>query len=137
MRMTKGFETRATRSLARQMYGGPNSMKQIYRDEGCKIWWVDGYGHGGFFVALTDPSKCHPYLILPRPQYGGTHEWKYAGGGVALTVHVYEEDVEWSWLVNDNPWLAEIMARTMWKHLSAAQILEAAKKSEASYPRSK
>ena len=130
MKISKGWERRAVRSLAKEMYGGPNSMKMVYKDQGCIVFWVDGWGHEGFFVAVTDPSKC--LLKLFPTKYGGVHEWKYPWGDVALTVYVYEEDVEWAYLVNDNPQFAAI---GIWAEKDPNVIMRNAADTEKSYPR--
>lgn len=97
------------RGLARQMYGGPNSMLQFYKDEGAAVWWVDGWGHGGIFVGVWDAEKTSLTL---RPECRET-AW-YARSrcffdgrdyreGPVLTAYVYEEDCEWSKFAIDNP----------------------------------
>ena len=130
MKMTSGWETRAVRGLAKKLYGGPNSMKILYKDPGCRAWWVDGHGHGGVFIGVTNPEACgirlHPYLI------NGTPVWTDPSGYVALRVYIYEEDVEWAYLVNDNAWFAGLLDD---KGVSPVMVLEAAQRTEKQWPR--
>jgi hypothetical protein len=75
-------------------------MKQLYKDRGAAIWWVDGWGHGGYFVAVwgETPLELHEYFN-PKVVF------QYGSGRTAFVVFIYEEDQDWARLHFDNPWL--------------------------------
>jgi len=133
--MTKGWEGRAVRSWVRRQWSGVNRMTMFYRDGGCRAWDVDGIAHGGYLVAVTDPAKCRLNL------FGIPELYTTTSGTVALSLFVYEEDVAWAYLINDNSFLAVLVSKMeakLWGRDKARDpnlILQHAKESEAGWPR--
>ena len=120
----RGLDVSRVRSLARsearKQYGGPNSMKQCYKDAGAAAWWVDGYGHGGIFVGVWDHEKTS--LVLRKET--AWNSWRSISkcffdgrdhdNGLVLTLYVYEEDCEWSKFILDNPGTCKALA-SIWR----------------------